>query len=270
MSVTSCYLNVTSPNDFRTKWMTDPNQECLIYSIAETGKGQASLGSIRNLFRNLYNTVQGPLLPTGQETDIQNYLYDICLRNPALCRGALDSSCKGYSRASAEQNGNILRFCGCFMDDSVYSKYIDTYNSSKLCDPLCSNGFSIQETDLQGDVTPCPQNICIIDEITITIISSQVGDISFDQVCSGCTGLCTCNITNVDVEVLDSALGGIQLEQNCSGLNCYEENDAGDIVAVPCDGSGGTPKTLVSYARSALMYFSYIAFALLLILALSR
>ena len=214
-----------------------------------TSSGQNNLNWIREqmyILINkifLYNHVNFTIPKPSLLNNMQNKIYDICLNYPSSCSNGLYNICSSFNRDSAYGNASIINFCGCHMSDIIYSTYQNLYGISKACDPICSRTTTIQETTRDGKSILCLSNVCIIDNINITITNSNNGDINFYQACGGCTPLnnCDCIINNVDIVNASSKMGDINFSQKCqANLQCYNlDNATGNYVKIPCYNSEG-------------------------------
>ena len=125
--------------------------------------------------------------------------------------------------------------CGCYLPDEYYSS-----DQVRSCDTLCSNQNTIQYFTSSEQVIPtqCITNACIIDNITIESINSNVGDITFNQICPFCRGSanCQCIINDVNIITRNSSIGAVTISQNCgSSSKCLSRTSFGTQEEVPCD-----------------------------------
>lgn len=268
-SIKKCFTNVKSASQFQSVWIDDSLQVCLNFVNSYSFRQQTKT---RELFDDLFNRVMpSAFSSSGQETAVESYIKSrVCIPNPGICELALTNACALYTRTDAEGNGNVRDFCGCHLQESEYSKYTDTYRSSLYCDPICANSFTIQSTDFGGTKNTCNQSFCIIDGVTIDIIQSRLGDITFDQICGGCGGNCVCSINNSSISVFDSQVGEINLSQECQGgLSCFDESETGGVVGSGCVGSLAnedsrqsqseiTEKTIVQMSLATIIIFTLV------------
>ena len=178
----------------------------------------------------------------AQDTEEVNFQYlvtDTCGRkqdSPAigggLCTPGLLQVCARYTREDME-NPILRNMCGCYLPDSEY-------NVARQCDPICSNINTIKYFPLPTDKLPptCVQNVCIIDDITIRATQSQLGSITFDQLCKGCGGAaeCRCVIADINILVNNERLTNINFRQECGNSStCYSNEPGKAQVQIPCD-----------------------------------
>jgi len=178
---------------------------------------------------------EGKLQPLGRAEPFQDYLYGLCMDLPQACETALNRWCSEYDRTTV---GPLANFCGCHLLPFVYAPYSNQYAIEKDCDPLCARLTTIPYVNENGIIQICHSNICIIDDVTLTLVDTDVGDINFIQACGGCTGTatCRCSISDVTLGAVESTLGDINLSEQClGGLTCYQTGVNGEPIRVDCD-----------------------------------
>jgi len=226
--------------------------------------------SMSTVFDAYYRPRGGKFLPFGTDQGtFQEYLLNFCSDNPAACNPALYNICAQYTRAEVEQDRNLVKACGCHMSSAQYDQYSARFAIPEQCDPLCTLNSTIKRTDDTGRIENCNSNICIIDNVTVDILSSDVGSLEFGQVCGGCSGdtSCRCIIDDVSINVIDSTIGDINLTQNCGAeLSCYQNPPGGGpAVKVPCTTpSPGPPPNPIS--DNIILWIGLILLLLLLLL----
>jgi len=172
----------------------------------------------------------------------QNYVGNVleqCAKYPGACDSQLKQLCSTLTRddvldaydgmANNQNNWNIVAACGCHLPDDQYTEYgqfgIDEkyYDS---CDPLCKLNPAIPKAtcDAEGkncQPWPCEQTICIIDDVTVDVMNSNVpGGVNFNITCGGCdnsTGGCLCVFSDMTVFTEASHVGSIDFNMNCGG-----------------------------------------------------
>lgn len=211
------------------------NNNCLEYATY-TEKNQEYYD---RLFKNTYP--DGNIYIPGVNSDIdklsfQHLLVDLCnySDNGRFCRKPLIELCSNYTRNDT-LNSNIKQMCGCYLPDINYSD-----DQVRSCDTLCSNSSTIQYYSNSEQIIPtqCITNACIIDNITIESINSNVGDITFNQICPFCRGAanCQCIINDVNIITRNSSIGTVTISQNCgSSSKCLSRTSYGTQEEVPCD-----------------------------------
>lgn len=178
---------------------------------------------------------------------LNNMIYNICSKTPGLCQKSLFNYCANVTPSNLERNPDLLKWCGCYMAPDQYSKYTNLYQISRECTPTCNiKGVIPLVTPDGNSIKECKQSTCIIDDTSINLVNSTVGEISINQLCNSCsqdqTQICNCTITGTNFTAINSKIeGGINISQNCTGKNsCYkEETDPfGKIinVQIPCVG----------------------------------
>lgn len=182
----------------------------------------------------------------------QESLKSICFNNPELCRTPLKTICSKYTTTDIINSPALLPFCGCYLPDKEYEKYVNQFKVSPECTPTCARQGVIPLATENGlSVKTCDRNICIIDNTNIKLTNSYVQNgVSINQVCGSCAGTtvgsgtvktqsCICIIADNNISVTNSEIkGGIQIEQLCNNNNstCYRQSPTtGNQVQVPCD-----------------------------------
>lgn len=195
--------------------------------------------------------ILGSLPGTPSYHPFQDFLYqNICLPIPGLCQGGLRNVCANYSAQQISFNPNIANWCGCYLPQEEYEAYSVKYNIQPQCTPICNRAGVIPLVGINEQPVVCEQDICLIDNITLNIVNSQVqGGININQVCGNCgpeqnggiSGTCSCVIDNNNIDIVNSVIGGnISLNENCGNITCNQSNPSTigpNIINVPCDAS---------------------------------
>ena len=183
---------------------------------------------------------------------LTNIIKNVCQTTPGLCTNALSAYCVNVTSETLVRNPNLLPWCGCYMSPENYDKYTNLYGISRECTPTCNMAGAIPLASNDGNsYKTCTQNRCIIDDISINIINSTVGNesggINFSQMCNSCSvggnsGTCNCTITGGNFDIINSKTGNLSVSQQCSSDSiCYkEQTDAQGVtstIRTPCVGS---------------------------------
>lgn len=196
---------VDEPVSLADNW-ADPSKCPFLYRDAVEGDLPRTQRQMQILFTKVY---PAGIPPVGQEQPLQTTIFKVCQAEPRGCSLALLDMCRGQTRERVGANGNVARYCGCYMPVSAYP-YTDAYGVPRECDSVCLNSTSIPWT------TRCTTTVCLIDSVSIQLQSGTVGDISFQQLCSACgVGSCQCVIGNIDLTVSEAELENLDLKQNC-------------------------------------------------------
>jgi uncharacterized protein DUF5857 len=164
---------------------------------------------------------------------------------------------KKTSKTDYENNlqlayANVFSACGCHLPKKDYAKWnkIGVDESNFSCDPLCMLPGVLRQWINNQEAT-CDQNLCILDNITIDILNSNVpGGITFTTICGDCgssPGGCRCIFSGIDIFQSGSSVGNINFQQSCGG-NCQipDPNQEGNFIPIDCKTgfpiSGGGPK----------------------------
>jgi len=166
----------------------------------------------------------------------QDLLADVCNvgSNGRYCRAPLLNLCANYTRTDAE-NPMVRKLCGCYLPPSEYNPDLNI-----PCDSVCSSFGTVRYFKNAQELTPevCASNVCIIDGVTLNIKNSNVGDITFNQLCPFCSGIseCRCFINDINIITQNSALGSVEINQNCGKSSvCTARSLDGTLKPVPCD-----------------------------------
>lgn len=193
----------------------------------------------------LTNIIQNKLTGTYDSNNpFIKYAIEYCSIMPGACDSTLQNYCYTETRDAMATDNNLRNLCGCFMkpDEDHYpflSKQVPV-----SCDPVCDVAVVQQGiTDQHGNWTAnkCTETVCIIDNVSIEIVNSSGGTITFEQLCGNCQGnACSqCYIDNVSINEINSIIqGGITLDQVCG--TCYGPgNTPENPVTIPCSGNPG-------------------------------
>lgn len=233
--------------------------------------GREMLTAVYNKLKANGVSITAPASTGADQPFISEFLYPVCAKNPYLCQDFLREECGAVDPADFLTNENLWRWCGCYMDDSRYKNYTDNYGVVKQCTPYCNAPNTIPLTDgLTTQPLYCQDNVCIMDDISITLAKSRFqgtsNNLNFSQICSGCgsgynggtvnegnfnttgnstlnnvtTNSCNCIISNFTLNTLNTTItgDGINLSEACNGKStCYNTvtNSDGTQTATPVD-----------------------------------
>lgn len=222
-------------------------------------------GKVVELFNTYFITNQ--LTDDVVSTSFNNFqktLLSLCINPtlPGICTEFLTSYCSQFSRDQALNSPTTVNFCGCYVPPN--QEFLNfTLGSPECnlgisgctagctagntgctgqpaCDPLCHRAMTSQKANVEnGMIITCPQNVCVIDNVTINVAESQVpGGINFNTVCSGCGGAsgadgCLCIVSGVNISATAAQIGvGTNFNQFCGGSSvCIVEDSAGNIIS---------------------------------------
>ena len=234
------YCSTNRPDQLEERWA--PSGICTRVLDNNALAGQtvyvADLGTV--LLNSYFSVNQLSAPGTPGFTDFQDRILDICQQNPNACQRYLQNNlCTRYSRSDLANGFPEQRqFCGCHLRAEQYDTFLNNQGSVSVdCDGLCSPATTVKRVDSSGRAITCNSNICVIDNVTVQLIESNVGEITFANVCGGCSGpnsSCTCLIKDVSIEGNNSTIGGINFNNECQRTNCYQTNSDGIVVEVPC------------------------------------
>lgn len=185
---------------------------------------------------------------------LNEMIWNICHAYPGLCKDSLKQYCTNVTNDVLLRKPDLIPWCGCFMQDNQYSKYTDTFLINRECTPMCNRPGNVRLTSPDGiKILQCNQSTCVIDDFSINIAYSQIGDsgkgIDFSQICPSCSlindstanGAITCNclLAGTTMKIIDSNVPSLQVSQQCSnGSACYTQDEEGNIRQVPCSSDG--------------------------------
>ena len=257
----------------------DPNVANVLNAIQPNPKDfRSSSGFIwsRELLEKVFEKYaeQGFIIGTlpgfpGYNTFQDGVLQPICTSVPGICQQGLFATCSNSTTDELVRNPEQVPWCGCYMPQDQYQRYVDEFQVNRECTPICARQGSIPLVSANG-IQPlqCNQSVCIIDDVTIALEKTNVGgNITFAQFCGGCSapisgvngvagGLsplsdptgslgrsssaCLCIITNDTIAAASSQIAGINLTDVCGSARCFKNNpDPGDgqpnRIEIPCD-----------------------------------
>lgn len=214
------------------------------------------------------NTITDDVTSTSFST-FQNTLLNLCINPtlPGICglflggTTGMSGYCGKFSRDQTINSPILIDFCGCYVPpDPKYLQFTLGSPGCQIgtgctagctagntgctglpaCDPLCHRSMTSQKAyQPTGTFITCPQNICVIDNVTINATESQVaGGINFNTVCSGCGGGsggngCLCIVSGVNISATASQIGvGTNFNEFCGGSSvCIVQDSAGNIIS---------------------------------------
>lgn len=185
-------------------------------------------------------------------------------------RGGLliNDICKNITKQDISDDikdtGLITKLCACYLPPSEYPlKGLVPKECNSICN-IVSNGdipigdqkigdglnvgnitglkgFPIYEYTAKGFVAKnCKQTSCIIDNVSMNIVRSQVGKIDFRQLCSNTNGgNVTCLMDNMNINITDSTVDNSVFQQSCKSCSVLDSNG---VVTGKCDGKN-TPSS---------------------------
>ena len=239
-----------------------------------------------NASYNITNDITSSSYNTFQDT-----ILNLCLnpKLPGICDSFLNNFCSNVTRdditgvtAGNNTNNNIgnntlLNFCGCYVaPDPIYAQYtLGSYDciigssgctagcyplnnttcySQPACDPLCHNAQTIQKAyPPSGNFITCPQEICVIDNVTINILNSNVvGGINFNSVCAGCGGTggadgCLCIISGINITETTTSIGMTDISNYCAGSSVCITELNGNTTIGNCIDYKTPPPPVINY-----------------------
>ncbi len=227
---------------------------------------QAMQQKVVELFNTYFITNQLTDDVTSTSFNIfQDTLLSLCIDPtlPGICESFLTNYCKDYTREQTVNSPTLTNFCGCYVPpDQNYLQFTLASEACSIgaptgctagctagntgctgqpaCDPLCHRALTSHKAfQPTGDIITCPQNICVIDDVTINIQQSRIpGGINFNTVCSGCGGKtgssgCLCVVSGINISATVAQIGvGTNFNEFCGGSSvCLVEDNEGNIIS---------------------------------------
>ena len=110
---------------------------------------------------------------------------------------------------------------------------------------MCNRFGTVPIVGINAEPVLCEQNICLIDDVTVNIVQSQIGGgIDFNQICANCPGgQCSCIVSNTTIDIDNSTIGGnvVPVAEGCGSISCTQSNPGVTGPAqlpVACSGTG--------------------------------
>lgn len=182
-------------------------------------------------------------------SNFQNTLLSMCTNPtlPGICDDFLTGWCEQYTREETINNPTLTSFCGCYVPPNPnYLKFTVTppgcvgkkCTEQPQCDPLCRRSTTVQKAVQEaGTLITCSQNVCVIDQVAIDIVNSQIGNnVNFTSICPACGGgnakNCLCVIAGVNVSSTLGNVGIANINEFCGeGSVCLVEDSEGNIIS---------------------------------------
>lgn len=290
--VMTSYCSISDPlgQTYLEKWQGDQvTSPCRKYVSLNPGVHSQYVPVVDAYVRRYLITDHTPITYSQEGSQIYDPniedVIQVCQDYPGGCDAVLTDVCSGYTRSDLGANPNLGILCGCFMASQQYDAYTGAFGVSKICDPACVLESAVKPADPSNQFVTlhCNQAICVIDNVTISILEkSTVGNISFGQACSSCSGNagCSCNISDISITAVESAVQGISFSQNCgaSQPNCFKSDANGIPRQVACSvldttstsGSTSTNGTAVVIIVAIIVIVLILLFIIIFTALLSR
>ncbi|SPN79334.1 Transmembrane domain-containing protein [Cedratvirus Zaza IHUMI] len=208
-------------------------------------RDSAIISQARDFMRQVFNnlTQRGYLLGSAPNSrtfnSIEFSLYNVCRNVPGVCSSYLQDFCSTYNGQVILSNPSLAKWCGCYLPDQEYARYVNEYSVNKECTPYCIREESVPLANPAGNsFLTCAQNVCILDDVAISLQNSSVrGGANFRQICGDCGsgGRCSCVTSNINLTLVNSQVQGIDFTQNCSAQTSRCTRRVGSVeLEVPC------------------------------------
>lgn len=155
---------------------------------------QEVVTAIFDRYINQFGSFIGGINTKGQQNrKMENVFFEICTKFPVLCQDSMYRICENINATDLSDTSRADIWCGCYMPDNEYQKYVDNYQIGKECTPFCNNPATIPLVDEDGYEKICRHDICIIDDLRLNFVRTKnQGDgnkVTFTQLCGGCGGI---------------------------------------------------------------------------------
>nr|WIL04099.1 putative membrane protein [Cedratvirus lena] len=208
-------------------------------------RDSASISQSRDFMRSVFSNLitRGYLLGSAPNSrtfnSIEFSLYNVCKNVPGVCSSYLQDFCSTYNGQTILNNPALAKWCGCYLPEEEYARYVNEYSVNKECTPYCIRQESVPLANPAGNSPlTCAQNVCILDNVAITLQNSSVrGGANFSQICGDCGqgGRCSCVTSNINLTLVNSEVQGIDFTQNCSAQTSRCTRRVGSVeLEVPC------------------------------------
>lgn len=169
----------------------------------------------------------------------------ICCPFPGICQDGLGKACSTYTAQRISLDPSIASWCGCHLPTGEYEDYSVKFNIPPQCTPMCNRSGTIPIIGINAQPVKCEQDICLIDDVTVNLIQSQIGGgIDFDQICANCgDAQCSCIVSNTTVDINNSTIGGnvVPVGEGCGSISCTQSNPGiigPSVIPVNCGATG--------------------------------
>jgi hypothetical protein len=221
----SCYYALSrfmnEPSEYTPK-IGSCEPEPLVTSQANINWAQLLMNKVFTKYQALGYVIPSTIDQAGY-SNFQRFLHDyVCCRYPIICQQSLTASCRDQTLTAISVDDQLSSWCGCYLPEAQYEKYINDYRVNKSCVPTCNQSDSIKLVDITNEPITCPQDVCIIDDVTVNIANSNAGNVNINQICGNCTGDCNCLVQDTTVLVNGSNVGDINITTACGKITCVD------------------------------------------------
>lgn len=294
LDATINYWDTVSCPDIISAYLTIPDGTLvdqtgkLAYVPERMEETQAATGALMKAFDDEYTFSADSAKP-----EFVAKLIDYCRssKTPGVCETFLADYCSDLTvddRDRVSGDPFLTTVCGCYIPpDPAILEYANDSMTSQVacpdpnspepgaaCDGLCRPSTTIKRAcTANGQMFTCPQNVCVIDQVSIDSSRSRTGDVNLNTLCAGCEEGCVC-ITEVDAE--DENLN-VNINQVCGDASVCFQKVNGVTTKVACtdysSGSGGGKKAAgpadgkVGYLPLGMLLFIVLVIGILVLLS---
>jgi hypothetical protein len=231
---------------------------------------QDGLNGVKNSMNLAISTLlrnQGGIREDQGTGTVQESILDFCRSQPAACTDKLGLVCSIYTDQDMLSKKKLLSFCGCYLTQNSFVPP----SVPPECLPTCTPVEVVHLPTDSANIKYCQKDVCVISDVTVNAVNSSVGNITFDQYCSSCTGgSCLCIVNDISTGSIAS-----NFISQCSETNCFDDNGA--TIQCPTSPSNNpsdpSSPTEESFFKKYLLYiviggifFMLLAIAILVIL----
>ena len=226
--------------------ITGGNGNCTIFPISDYFTSADGIAYARVMLNNVGKRYTlagyriGSMVGESTYNIFQDFLYtNIICKLPFIAQDLLNTTCSIYTTTQLEHNPSVANWCGCYMQNGEYQKYVNEYQVNKQCTPMCNKVGVIPIVNQANIVQTCNQSICIIDDVAINLANTNVsGNINVNQMCSNCSSgvgaSCSCRISS-SVLNFKGQVNNVNTGEVCTSTLCTVVNpDTGQTVTMDC------------------------------------
>lgn len=238
------------------KWIAFPTIVQLRGTLGDTTGTGLSSGILFNLMHNFQSVftidqiATDALTPVGKAMELVMFSLYKSYNLSLYDGGYLVTACSRYTIDYAKTRPNLQRWCGCLLDPNSYA--IQYPEIAIECTPTCNSSDVIQYG------VACAGTLCILDDVTVSLVDSRGGGVSLTQVCQSCGQVysndtqkvrqtCTCKIQDAHIYAIGSSMGNINIKEVC-GL----DGNGGGSGPSPDGGKGGGAAATAQRAEHAI------------------
>lgn len=196
------------------------------------------------------------------------------------CSPYLQQVCDGVTKQDLinDKTGKLAKTCACFLNST---EYLLPGIIPPECDSTChlvsdTGGIPIYEyggAKVGMEPKVCEQTTCVMDDVTINYVNSQVGKTNLKQMCGNCgsggAGSCTCVMNNVNINDINSIVSkNTDLKQSCGVISQHGKEKYEGPLPEDKDVFGSEPQNPLPMGMFLTMLI--VALAMVLVVVMGR